>query len=305
MLEAADLAGAEACLVRHFPERPAEFWRIGLQRLATRECPADFPRYGYCLAAGDGIVGVLLQIYSVRNLASGSQTLCHLSSWCVDANYRTMAPVLSIAATKRRDVTYVNISPAVHTRRGIEALGFKRFSQGQMIFAPILSRRRTGARIVSWAKDSAASRLLPEIEQQILTDHVSFGCRAFIGLLDGAAYGFVTVKAKFLRGRLPCEHVIYCRSAGALATFAGAIGTYLASRATVLCIVDANEPIDGLVGRFVGNREPKYFKGPTPPALRDLAYSELALLNHHPIEPDAVDKFSPPRDNGPSAPKWA
>jgi hypothetical protein len=249
------------------------------------------PRFGYCLAAGDRIVGVLLQIYSVRRLAGGEQTLCHLSSWCVDVSYRAMAPVLSIAATRRRDVTYINISPAAHTRRGIAAMGFERYSRGQMIFAPILSRRRTGARIVAWTPDSAATRSLPESEREILAHHVGFGCRAFIGVLDGAAYGFVTATTSALRGRVPCERVIYCRDTEVLATFAGAIGAHLAGRAALLCIVDANDRIDGLAGRFVADREPKYFKGPTRPALGDLAYSELALLNGDAMEPDVGDNF--------------
>jgi hypothetical protein len=206
-----------------------------------------------------------------------------------------MAPVLSIAATKRRDVTYVNMSPAVHTRRGIEALGFARYNRGQMIFAPILSRRRTGARIVSYAPGSAAAQMLPEIEQEILADHAAFGCRAFVGLLNGAAYGFVTAKSRVLRSRLPCEQVVYCRDLEALTTFARAIGSYLAARAAVLCIVDANATVEGLVGRFVAGREPKYSRGPTPPALGDLAYSELALFNNQATEPDSGDDFSPRR----------
>jgi hypothetical protein len=285
-LEVGDLESVEKCLVRHFPERPPTLWRIGLGRLTDREAVAELPRFGYCLAAGDEIVGVLLQLYSMRKLASGTQTLCHLSSWCVDENYRAMAPILSIAATKRKDVTYVNISPAAHTRRAIEALGFKRYSHGQMIFAPMLSRRRKAARIVGWAKGSEAEKSLPEIDREILERHDTFGCRVFVGVLDGATYGFVTAKTRVLRGRLPCERVVYCRDTATLAKFAGGIGAYLATRGVFFCLVDTNEPIDGLIGRFVEDREPKYFKGPTLPTLGDLAYSELAVFNQDAIRAD-------------------
>jgi hypothetical protein len=45
-----------------------------------------------------------------------------------------------------------------------------------------------------------------------------------------------------------------------------------------LVIVDANGPIPGLIGLFRRDSMPKYFKGPQPPRLGDLAYTEYALL---------------------------
>ena len=43
-------------------------------------------------------------------------------------------------------------------------------------------------------------------------------------------------------------------------------------------IVDANDPIPGLVGVFRRGSKPKYFKGPQRPRLGDLAYTEYAIL---------------------------
>ena len=294
VIEDRDLPNVRACLIRHFPERSPRFWLEGLDRLSNREPVAEFPRYGYCLAAGDEVVGVLLQIYSFRETAGGRQVYCHHSSWCVDEAYRLMAPLLSIAATKRKDVSYVNISPALHTRRGIEALGFQQYSTGQMIFFPILSRLAKGARIESFVRDSIAAQSLPPAEWKILSDHQQLGCRAFIGVLDGDASGFLTVRSRILRNRLPCERIIYCRDVETLSTFARSIGTYLARRGAGLCVANANVPIAGLVGRFVADRDPQYFRGPAPPAFGDLAYSELVYID--------VDDFGPRRSEISSAP---
>ena len=52
----------------------------------------------------------------------------------------------------------------------------------------------------------------------------------------------------------------------------------LARRGRPFVIVDANDPIPGLVGVFRRGSMPKYFKGPQRPRLGDLAYTEYALL---------------------------
>jgi hypothetical protein len=189
-----------------------------------------------------------------------------------------MAPMLSIASTRRKDVTYVNISPAIHTRRAIEALGYRRYERGQMIFAPLLSLPRRGVRIAPFAPNTPAASALPQGEREILMDHQAFGCRAFIGVSGDAWHGFVTTQARVLRERAPCERILYCRDLETLSRFGGAIGAYLAKCGTFVCLVDADEKIPGLVGRFVADREPKYFKGPEAPRLGDLAYSEVALF---------------------------
>jgi hypothetical protein len=49
-------------------------------------------------------------------------------------------------------------------------------------------------------------------------------------------------------------------------------------RAWPICIADANDPVKGLVGKYFAGHAPKYFKGPAPPALGDLSYTELVIL---------------------------
>ena len=68
------------------------------------------------------------------------------------AIFRAGASTWTSASTRRcctqspcsaKNVTYINVSPAAHTRRGIEALRFKRFCDGTMLFLPALSRPPT------------------------------------------------------------------------------------------------------------------------------------------------------------------
>ncbi len=274
-----DIDGVIACLQRGFPERPRRYWERALERLALRSAIDDYPRYGHALVVEGKVVGVLLQIFSRRATATGSTVRCNLSSWCVDPEHRGHSLTLHLNAVKRREVTYVNISPAPHTRKTIEAFGFRRYSEGRMIAAPILSARRGEARVVAFAAQGPEAALLAPSERQILAEHAAMGCRALVCVQDGAAYPFIVQPGGIVRNLIPCWRLIYCREVGEFVRFAQAIGRFLLFRAGPLCAVDAMGRLPGLVGRFVPGRiPPKYFRGPVPPGLGDLAYTELVVL---------------------------
>ncbi len=274
-----DIDAVIACLQRGFPDRPRRYWERALERMARRPAIEDYPRYGHALVVDGQIVGVLLQIFSPRDAAAGAGVRCNLSSWCVDREHRAHSLMLHMTSVKRPEVTYVNISPAEHTRKTIEALGFRRFAQGRMIAAPILSARRRDLRVVAFAPHGPEAALLTPFERQILSEHAAMGCRALVCVEDGLAYPFVFQPRTILRNLVPCAQLIYCRELSAFVRFANAIGRYLLFRSGPICVVDAMERLPGLVGWFVRGRiPPKYFKGPAPPRLGDLAYTELVVL---------------------------
>ena len=178
---------------------------------------------------------------------------------------------------KRKEVTYLNISPAVRTQPAIEALGFQRFSNGQIFSAPILSTPQPNARVRAFRTDGPEAALLSEGERKILAEHAAFGCCSLVCVKDGAAYPFVFRRRAVLLF-IPCSHLIYCRSMSEFVRFAGPIGRYLLFRSGPFCIVDATGSVGGLVGRYLPERNPKYFEGPVPPSLGDLSYTELAVF---------------------------
>ena len=274
----ADLGEVAACLTRGFPERSNAYWREALARMAGREAIEDYPRFGYLMEASGRVVGVLLLIHSRRAVAQRNEIRCNLSSWCVDPPYRGYALALHANGVRRKEVTYTNLTAAPHTRPGLEAMGFRRFSDGLFIFAPILSRSRGATRIVAYADDAPEASLLQPGERTILAEHAAFGCRALIGVNGRHALGLVLQSRPLRHRRLACERLLYCRDAREIPAFAGALGRYLLRRGIFLCLIDASGPLPGLVGRFLANREPKYFKGVDAPRLGDLAYSEFALL---------------------------
>ena len=277
-IEDADIDSVVDCLRRGFPRRRRAYWVRALARMAERPVIADFPKYGYALESERGIVGVILAIYSRHAGSEGESIRCNLSSWCVDKDYRGYAMALHATAVKRKDVTYLNISPAAHTKPGVEALGFKRFCDGQIVFAPILSARRPGVRVTAFAVDAPEAALLPESERAILAEHAALGCRALICVENGAAYPFVVQRRAAFHRLVPCQQLIYCRDMDQFVYFAGSIGRYLWWRAWPIFLADATGPAPGLVGIYLADRGAKYFKGRQPPALGDLTYTELAIL---------------------------
>jgi hypothetical protein len=278
LIEDADIDSVVDCLRRGFPYRPKAYWALALERMSKRAAIEDFPKYGYLLASANCVVGVILLIYSRQAEAGREAIRCNLSSWCVDEEFRGYAVVLHATAVKRREVTYVNVSPAPHTRRAIEAVRFNRFCEGQMAFAPILSPRRPAARVTAFAPDAPEAALLSQSERQILADHAALGCRSLICVENGVAYPFVLQRRAAFHRLLPCQQLIYCRGMDEFVRFAGAIGRYLSLRAWPIWLADANGPVKGLVGKYFAEYGPKYFKGPVPPRLGDLSYTELVIL---------------------------
>jgi len=274
-----DFDAVIACLQRGFPDRPRRYWQRALEGMARRPAIDDYPRYGNALVAGGNVVGVLLQIFSRRDTANGSTVRCNISSWCVDKEYRGYSLMLHMNSVQRKEVTYVNISPAAHTRKTIEAFGFRRFAEGQMFLAPVLSARRRKVVVVAFAANGPEAALLSENEREILAEHAAMGCRSLVCLSDGLAYPFVFRPHRVVRKLIPCPQLVYCRDISEFVLFANAIGRYLLFRVGPFCVVDAMEHLPGLIGWFFSGRvPPKYYKGPVRPSLGDLAYTELVVL---------------------------
>jgi hypothetical protein len=278
-IEDADLAGVAERLAREFPARPLSYWMAALDRMRRRPQFENYPRYGLLLECEGQVVGVLLQIFFRRGEGDRSAVYCNLSSWCIDPQFRSYAIALNSAATARKEVTYLNVSPAPHTRKSIEALGFRRYCDGQFVCLPWLAwPNRSGVRIVDSSSDRPETSLLPKHERDILAEHAALGCRSLIAATDGRAHPFIFAKRRILRRTIPCEQLIYCRDLAEFVAFASPLGRYLLARGVFICVTDANTPLSGLVGRYLPDNGPKYFKGPATPRLGDLSFTELTIL---------------------------
>jgi hypothetical protein len=284
-IEDADADNVVALLTRGFAaRRPRRFWERVIETLATRAAPPDAPRYGYLLESDGAAVGAILQIFSTPR-AGGTDagddekatTRCNVSSWYVEPAFRGYAPLLVSQALKQKGVTYLNISSVAHTRPIVEAQGYLRFSNGVFVALPCLSRPPAGieARVIT--ADVQPQAPLEEHERDLLRDHAGYGCMSLWCETPERAYPFV-FRERRVKGLVTCAQLVFCRDVADFVRFARPLGMYLARRRRPLVILDANGPVRGLVGKYFDEAMPKYFKGPAPPRLGDLAYTETALF---------------------------
>jgi hypothetical protein len=270
-----DLAGLADLLKRGFGARRTHaFWRGALTCLQSRNIPAGMPRYGYLLE-NDGVpVGVILLIFAAT---PGGETLrANVSSWYVAPAFRGYAPLLVAQALKLKQVTYLNISAVRHTWPILAAQGYQRYSGGIVVTAPALQRWRGGdVRLLAAGETPDAAH--EPFERDLMIEHAGFGCLSFWCVTRERAHPFV-FRPRLVKGVVPCAQLIYCRDVADVARFAAPVGRHLARRGRPFVVVDANGPIDGLVGRYFDDTMPKFFRGPARPRLGDLAWTETALF---------------------------
>jgi hypothetical protein len=159
---------------------------------------------------------------------------------------RGFGPRLTRQVLKHGDVTLIDLTPMPHTRRFIEACGFRRYTQGQFACLPALRLKGLRAQVRPYAAQDA-ERLADAGEAALMADHAAYGCLSLV-----------------------CEtREVRC---------AGPLGRYLLRRRAVMTVIDSDGAAPGLAGRFIKDRWPRYYLGPHPPRANDLAYTEAVVL---------------------------
>ncbi|WP_407177075.1 acyl-CoA acyltransferase [Bradyrhizobium sp. STM 3562] len=271
-----DLVAIAELLARGFPFRSTEYWLRGLQRQTRRPRPRGYPAFGYCLDKAGAPVGVILLLFS-EVLAGGEPVIrCNVSSWYVQPEYRPFASLLVRSATRDKSVTYFNITPAPHTWSTVEAQGFSVYCKGQVYGALAMSRAAPDASVELFSEENASR--LTSYEADLLRQHAAFGCLSVVVREGRNCHPFVFQRHR-VKNLVPVYRLIYCRDIGDLRRFAGNLGRFLAWRGGLLVRFDANCPVPGMVGWYSEKRGRKYAKGPKPPQLGDLAFTEAAIFD--------------------------
>jgi hypothetical protein len=269
-----DLDALADLLKRGFGARRTHaFWRHVLAGLKARAVPAGMPRYGYLLENAGVPVGAILLIFAAT--PGGEAPRANVSSWYVEPAFRSYAPLLVAQALKLKPVTYLNVSAVPHTWPILEAQGYQRYSNGVFVALPAVQRSRSDVRLL--AADHEPDAPHEPFERDLLVEHAGYGCISLWGVTRERAYPFV-FRPRIVKSVVPCAQLIYCRDVADVVRFAGPIGRFLARRGRPFVVIDANGPIEGLVGRYFDGTMPKFFRGPARPRLGDLAYTETALF---------------------------
>jgi len=266
-------------LVRGFPERNQEHWLLGLKRLTEHATPPGFPKYGYLLECDGSPVGVVLVIFSSMIIAGVTSIRGNVASWYVEPAFRGYATMLTSHALARKNVTYLNITPAPKTWPILEAQGYARYSSGQFLSLAALHGGPWRARVRPASNDIQPGEDLSPFEAQLLLAHASYGCFSVTCSAANRRHPFVFMRCwhRWKIGWLPYALVVYCRELEDFIRFAGPLGRYLAWHGMPMVFIDSMGPIPGLLGTTI-DMGPKFFKGPRRPHLGDVAYTEQVMF---------------------------
>lgn len=258
--------------------RRRRFWENFFACLHRRAVPSGYPRYGHLMESDGRIVGFLMLIYS-KVCENGQESIrCNVTTFYIEPTFRIFASLLAAIPLKDKAVTVVNITPASHTQKMIEATGFVKYSEGGFFAIPLLSPASKILRVR--VIDGLSTPDVPHErhEHELLLEHAHYGCTTLWCVTEEEAHPFV-FRAHKVRNLFPCSRLVYCRKAETFVQFARPIGLYLARKFQLLVVLDANEPLPGLFGIHHPGYSPRYFHGPNRPKLGDLAYTETALFD--------------------------
>ncbi len=265
-----DGAALVRLLRQGFPERSETYWTTAIDRLLGHVAVLGVSG-GVVLDCEGDLVGVLLLLPGGE--PAGSRF--NLSSWFVDPRFAAYATLLANQAVRRKALTYVNISPAPHTRPTIEAQGFVRCSQGRILALPALMPPRRRVRVRAF--DPLRHGALPAGERDLLVRHAGYGCLAVVAETGQGPQPFLVLPWR-IGGRWPGAQLVWCRDIADFVRLAGPLGRFLLRRGMLGVLVDLCGPLDGLLGPRIGDRCPKYVKGPDQPRTGDLADTELVMF---------------------------
>jgi hypothetical protein len=258
-------------------DRSREFWKNVFACLSKRSVPVGFPRFGFIIESDGKPVGVLIMIFSTMREGNTIKTRCNVSSWYVEPEFRSYAPMLVSQALKYKQTTVFNVSAALHTRPMAEIQGYTLSSNGVFAAIPTLSRAPVARpiRVVD-------AHVQPDVpfdlyDRDLLLEHADYGCTSLWCVTPERAHPFV-FRTRRVKMILACAQLVYCRSLDDFVSFARPIGLFLARRMQPLVLLDANDPVPGLVGKYYPGKWPKYFLGPDRPRLGDLAYTETSMF---------------------------
>jgi hypothetical protein len=258
--------------------RPRSFWENIFSLLRRRSLPVgELPRYGYVIESDDELVGIMLLIFSTIWKNGEAKIRCGGSAVYVDPAFSFYAPLLIKKASNCRDITVLNLTPAEHTHRMIEALGYVKYCNGIFVSIPLFSPAPKGPPVSVIDAHAKLDISLDPHDRDLLLEHADYGCMSLWCVTPKHAYPFV-FRMRAVR-KLPCAQLVYCRDVDDFVRFARPIGRFLAQHTgRFLVLLDSNGPIEGLIGKYFAGKAVRYFSGEDRPRLGDLAYTEISLF---------------------------
>jgi hypothetical protein len=273
-IETTDRNATAVLLAEGFPRRSVGYWEQAFDKLASQDVPPNQPRFGFVLVENSEIVGILLNIWTPAATLPAGQMRANLSSWYVKPQFRGFAAMLLAKASRHAGVTYLNVSAAPHTIPTCEALGFKRYTEGQAVCVPILSRQEKVNKLYRYG---TAGPAVPADMAKMMSTHVELGCAGFYGVDGDRIVPFLFTR-RAIKGWIPAWQLIYCPQIKDFQLFAQAIGRQMLRSGVFFVICNSDGAVNNVPSKYFPGKVPKYYKGPDRPNPSDLSFTEIPLF---------------------------
>jgi hypothetical protein len=270
------LLEATALLTRGFPERSAAFWQAGLERLMAYRDTTDCGPIGQLMMVGGAPAGVILTIPHRSPATAGDHHVVNLSSWYVEPRHRWLAPRMLQAVTADTSARYLDLSPspaaiAINTR-----LGFRRVSDGVLLFflpwTAVASR--ASARVLPF--DEIPKLALAESEHSLLACHREQGC--VVAALEAGDRFSPLIFYTTRRVGLTTARLLFAADRTLVTTHIAAIARFLL-RHGIACLTLHAAQSERVPGGFMWRRSaPVHVKGNWETNLIDHTFTELVFL---------------------------
>jgi hypothetical protein len=163
--------------------------------------------YGMALVRPEGIVGVLIAVYSEQMVNGNAEKFCNLAHWCVRPEYRSESLRLFRAFTARKDLTITGFSQIRKVVKIASALGFHTLDDYVFVIPNLGTPYRTkDARAISSYEEIFG--IVDERHKKILADHGRTSPGRYILITDGVDW-CLSVNKRQMRRRICFSVPIY------------------------------------------------------------------------------------------------
>lgn len=269
-----------------------------LRRLFQHGWSPDREDMGFVLQAGSRIVGVICAVYSTRPSPKGPVRWGNMSTWYVEAPYRSHSLGLLKALCAQRDIALTNLSASADVSMVLNRFGFK----------PVVTRRhflhRWSAGLKPWLSRHQVlddpqiieQQLTPEL-RKVFSDHRGYDLGHYLVLCRSQMVYVVTKRGtikgqeflpawwpkRLLRRRYPVSNAIFVSDPPAASSCWHSLRDRVVRRERTLALTVYESMAGGLAPASTMVRSAIYIRPPagamlTPNLAVDGLYSEFVLL---------------------------
>ena len=237
------------------------------------------PDLGFVITLDDEIKGFLGTVYSEREIAGERRMLCNLSTWFVAPEVRGAGAFLMMAATRRPNCMYTNLTSSVEAAAICLKGGFRQIGTVKHLLLPLAQTATlvAGSPAVRVTTDPAAvAARLDDAQRRLFEDHRQ-NCGHL--LLEDRDQILYVITRRRIKRNVPLTEVMYVSAPPLFQRHLERVKLAALWRDRTAALACDDRFLEAAPRLAINVSRPILVKGgPIPDAAIDNLYSELVLL---------------------------